>query len=394
MPREELCPCGSGYLRDLCCADDGIGASAGESSDYVGAAFLARIERATPAERRAIIQQILVGNARLNAEAAFDLIAILRDDGDRTAFAEVVAMLRTLRPALFSANAIYYLDWLIEDALLKGWDGALPALCEQIAHVERSDADIVEYIIDRLAYFGRLSLVVQTISQLAPRHGIGALETRADAFVMLDLWWRSGDVHADDPRVRLALPGSGIIDEQRLRQRIDALMGRYTPRPRPAAQQSLAAWLEQLSFCFLGEATRIEQISPARACLARAALVGYLLDRAHGGLPWVDPHTRRGAAILQLPLVCPDRVTLEYYLAALLELHQPRWCVAAALLELMPAWLRFLERHRVIDAARHRAAIAELHGLADDAVHLWGGMLVGISVLPNIRLAWEEALGA
>lgn len=66
-----------------------------------------------------------------------------------------------------------------------------------------------------------------------------------------------------------------------------------------------------------------------------------------------------------------------------------RYYDAAATLELMPAWLRFLEEHGLLMAEQRTAAQQELRRLVADAAPTWEKSISDPSVGPNIQRAWE-----
>jgi hypothetical protein len=61
----------------------------------------------------------------------------------------------------------------------------------------------------------------------------------------------------------------------------------------------------------------------------------------------------------------PDPGRLEHYLAGMLGMMNQLHHRAAALFEIIPPWLRFLESRRLIDAAAGVRALEELAPLAD-----------------------------
>ena len=59
----------------------------------------------------------------------------------------------------------------------------------------------------------------------------------------------------------------------------------------------------------------------------------------------------------------PDRNSLDRFLAELLNFINPQYYKATATLELVPAWLRFLESRRLIDPEQREQTLSELRGL-------------------------------
>jgi hypothetical protein len=69
--------------------------------------------------------------------------------------------------------------------------------------------------------------------------------------------------------------------------------------------------------------------------------------------------------------LCPERVTLDVCLGGLLGFFNSLHHKAAALFELTPAWLRFLESQGLIDADRRRKIVEELRPLHTELLRLW-----------------------
>src|SRR5262249_1629197 len=132
--------------------------------------------------------------------------------------------------------------------------------------------------------------------------------------------------------------------------------------------------LDDLSLTFLGELHRIEGVSLARGDLARKAIMRYILERHAGELepsespfdfgrrPKVQKPPRPAPPAPPHPL-CPDRATLDHFIGGMLGFISPQYYDAAATLELVPAWLRFLERHELLTAERRALGLNELRKL-------------------------------
>ena len=59
----------------------------------------------------------------------------------------------------------------------------------------------------------------------------------------------------------------------------------------------------------------------------------------------------------------PGHNTLDHFLADQLNFINPQYYKATATLELMPAWLQFLEARQLIDAEQHEQTLSQLRGL-------------------------------
>jgi hypothetical protein len=89
--------------------------------------------------------------------------------------------------------------------------------------------------------------------------------------------------------------------------------------------------------------------------------------------------------------LCPDRETLDHFIAGMFNFISPQYYDAAATLELVPAWLRFLEENELLASEQRVAALENLRKLTADAAPIWEQRTADPVVEPNIRRAWEQA---
>jgi hypothetical protein len=61
----------------------------------------------------------------------------------------------------------------------------------------------------------------------------------------------------------------------------------------------------------------------------------------------------------------------DRYLGELLNFINPHHYKAAAMMELVPAWLRFLESRQLIDAQQRKKTLNELRGLDAELLKIW-----------------------
>jgi hypothetical protein len=135
-----------------------------------------------------------------------------------------------------------------------------------------------------------------------------------------------------------------------------------------------------------------EKVPYAKGELARAQIYEYILKRHDGDLEPHEPLLKatRGKKHKSSPRhphhpLCPDRKTLGHFLADLLNFINPQYYKATATLELIPAWLRFLESRRLITAEQHEQTLTELHGLDTEF-----GQVVKDHSDPALRLALDH----
>ena len=156
--------------------------------------------------------------------------------------------------------------------------------------------------------------------------------------------------------------------------------------------------LYDLTVEFQGYLRREEGVSYAKGELARDQIQQYILERYAGKLSgnddrWETRKTGRKARSLSpVHLLCPDRDTLNRYLVGLLRFFSSKPYRAAALFEMLPAWLRFLEARELIDTGQRDRTLHELSSLVPDLIKVWDSYRSD----PALRLAaehWRENAG-
>lgn len=136
--------------------------------------------------------------------------------------------------------------------------------------------------------------------------------------------------------------------------------------------------------------------------LGREQLVKYFVDRLAGELEprqsmleaafnRPKPKTRSPEFYLKgdensVNWLCPDRETLDHFLSDLFHFLNPQPYTAAATLELMPAWLRFLESRQLISTSLREKTLQNLLKLGADLNNL----LRKISPDPALHQVFEN----
>ena len=130
---------------------------------------------------------------------------------------------------------------------------------------------------------------------------------------------------------------------------------------------------------FVGYLRREEGVPFPRGELVRHELYSYFIRRNDGDL---DPRPSMLEQVMhpnrKLPKpprpahpLCPERVTLDVHLCTMMGPLNGLYHRAAALFQAMPAWLRFLESRRLIDAATSKKVAAELLPLHASLLRIW-----------------------
>jgi hypothetical protein len=349
-------------------------------------------------------------------DMAFEMLRILHTDavqsGDRTRFAEYVGALRERRPEVYAEGAHYYLSWRLLDALAEGRQEVVPPLARELAERAGRDIDIFNRTADALEYHGQLDVLVEALRIAWPLvkssnnvvpWGVSEFAEKGANYEIFDYLERTASPDPADPvlldRVRF------FVEEPRedyRRELIGDLMGKSgrelqaddfaLRRPRSRRRDDWdveqeesqgpdqgAINLYRLINEFVGYLRREEGVPFPRGEQVRQELYRYFVRRNEGDL---DPrpsmleqamHPKRKLPKPPRPAhpLCPERVTLDVHLAGMMGMLSGRYHSAAALFQAMPAWLRFLESRRLIDAGTSKKVVAELLPLHATLLQVW-----------------------
>ncbi len=122
--------------------------------------------------RIALFTETLDEPELMDDEMAFEMLntlygpALERDQRDR--FDGLIAALRDRLPEVYDTSAQYYLDWQVSNALATGRPDALAARVQELTDAATFDIDIFDHIVDRLAYHGQLSLLIDATRRAWP----------------------------------------------------------------------------------------------------------------------------------------------------------------------------------------------------------------------------------
>lgn len=382
----------------------------------------------------ALFTQTLDEAELLDNEMAFDMLdtlypeAMEHDEGDR--FDRLVETLHERLPEIYAGRAQHYLRWRITHALATGRVDTLPPLVRDVAATIGRDRDTFHDVLDQLAYHGHLALLVEATRLAWPRlrdsdeiglRGIEDFGFQAMHLVLL----HHGEQHAipdpEAPSLVEQLEYYHPHDPEAVSRFLAHLSGQATrswtledfalarrPRqPRSVFGPREAEWrpptdpahqnLFDLSVVFVGYVYREEAVPLSKGDLARRQLVAYLVERFNGELeartqPSRRDKKRRPKAKRHEPshVLCPDPVTLNRFLGPMTDLFYLQGHKVAATLELLPAWLRFLESRGLMDAARHSETLQGMRSLTPSVRKLCDQHPEDPSLQHALQTWWEQ----
>jgi SEC-C motif len=366
--------------------------------------------------RIAVFLETLEDAEVMTDDMAFEMFNILHTDavksGDRTRFADCVGALRERRPDVFDQGGHYYISWCLQDALAESRQEAVHSLARELAARAGRDIDIFNRVSTSLAYHGQLPVLVESLRIAWPLvkssddvvpWGISEFANNGASHEIFEYLEHTTNPDPTDPTLLDRI--HFFVEEPReeyLREFISDLSGTSgrewqvkdfalsPPRKRGRdawgdeaedrqAQDPGAINLSRLIAEFVGYLRREEGVPFPRGELVRQELYSYFMRRQEGDL---DPrpsmleqtmHPNRKLPKPPRPAhpLCPERVTLEVHLARMMGMMSGLYHSAAALFQAMPAWLRFLESLRLIDAGTHRKVKAELLPLHASLLRIW-----------------------
>ena len=275
------------------------------------------------------------------------------------------------------------------EALNEDRPDAVPDLARDLARQADDDFPALHAALNLLGYHNYLSLINEVMHIAWPqvqeaatysRPALNAYASRAADHVIYAYLTDLPAGEEPDPRspeLHERLERYFPIDPQRLETYLLLLHGRsgrqWTLRDfQPPEMRNISGLMIE----FLGYSYRHESIPYARGHLLRDQLPRYILDREAGNLyPKEDVaallrggrRPRTGPREPKHPL-CPDAETLKTYLRQLVQTVRPQPYAAAALVELAPAWLRFLVARGLVAPAQQRQTLDDLQELEESPV--------------------------
>jgi SEC-C motif len=365
--------------------------------------------------RIAIFIETLEDAELMTDSMAYEMLERLHADamqrGDRSRYPELVGALRERRPEVYEQSAHYYLSTCVWDALAENRLKAADTVTRDLAARAGANIDIFNRVVEALAYHGQLKVLVE-----AYRIGLPSVKSTKDimAWAVSSFMYAGADYEIFDYLEHTSSPDPAdpaLLDrvqffveepgEDYLRDFISDLAGRSGREwrvedfaLRPSRKRARDEWgdddgreskdpaainLSRLLTEFVGSMRRQEGVPFPRGELVRQELYSYFSKRHHGKLdpqPSMFDQVMRPDLKLPKPArpthpLCPEPVTLDVFLGGLMGIFNGRHHTAAAVFQAIPAWLRFLESRRLIDAEVRRTVADELLPLHATLSKVW-----------------------
>ncbi|MCP4538129.1 MAG: plasmid pRiA4b ORF-3 family protein [Chloroflexi bacterium] len=380
-----------------------------------------QFERAKPDDKQIIFQNALEAG-ELDDEYAFEMLSVIRSELDlgeqtaRTRYAELVEQLRQQAPDPYHKSIEYYHENLIHDAIADGRWEALPELLTPFAEEAETTAETFSRIIDQLQYHGQIQPLIQAMSQgwsqmvqakelfawaieefgaqLTNLHLFNYLETienpRADDSVLLEVTktynqWQEGWLERFIPRLTATTPSpwqsadfDESVDADQLHVNFNNLLAEFVADQHRSGipySRGYMAWMR------LSRVINQQFSAPIPA------------PRPRGGGKRKKGKRRPARSKMPISPLVPRYQTMDKALVDLFPFMGAQPYKAAAIVELLPAYLHFLARLKLIHPKQMDQALVELKPLKTLTPRILDNYGADPHVIDAVRVAWsDEAL--
>ena len=431
MPgRNDPCPCGSGKKYKKCCLRKELqqqaDAHAAVEETTPALVAVAEEERDVLEEQRdewfelfidapyeekwALVDQVLSDTQELlDGEMLFEigdaLMARVVEHNDLDRFEQLLDTLESARPDAFAAEIAYFADWRFDVALLRSdWERA-DQLFLEAASLIRKDGDLFHEMVTALQYHGRLDGLIAGMRKAFPYLGkdwlVEDFAEKLAGYEIVNLLAQNSGLTAEDPVLQERLEPLDIeFDPDVLNQRLEYHSGRRVPEWTPddfvpsfsaelngdRAVRNLGMLLHAWAY-YLHDG---EGLTSSKAEMVRTLLFDYLIWRYGDDLEEIKAEYNRRPKRGE-PILYPDHATLDPYLRELVGFMNSGVYEASALMETLPSWLRFLQKHDLIDD-EHRAKVEQqLRSLYGNLLKFIEASSYDPALVENLRAAYGKS---
>ena len=270
-----------------------------------------------------------------------------------------------------------------------GTRGDTRRIARELAERAAEDFPTFHRALDLLGYHGQLALINDVMARAWPhvqaagtysRPAVTAYANRAGDHLIYEYLEAGSAAAGAIAQLQRDIERYFAVDAERLETYLPFLAGEVGRHWGPDDFDDLdSVAVGAVLVEFVGMVHRAG-ISFGKSHLVREHLPRYFLDRRAGYLyPREDIAAllrdgRRPPPVVtgELPHpLLPDRMTLGNYLAKLVQTVEPRHYPAAAIVQLVPYWLRFLDVRNIVPGEKIDEAASDLAGLAADLSAAW-----------------------
>lgn len=372
---------------------------------------------AAPFAQRVQLFLAAIGASELDHDTAWEMLETLYVDtavhNQRPRFTELVAAVRAQAPDLYAAEAGTLLEWQISHNLADGRTAQIPALTQELAQWAATFPAELLAAAEKLAYFGQLEPLAAMLSTAWPHiQEADFAETAVEEYVVQAMNYlimqritSTPTLEPDDTDLLALLDPFAEIDAHELRAYVAQLTGQQVRAWQPAdfsfpppigketaVPEQVEANLTDLLREFMHVAHATEGIPLSRAALAYWPLHEYIRTRLAESARTYKTKRKQNARFARrsygLSPLCPTPTSLAQFLADMLEDWLPRHYPAAALVAILPAWLRFLQTRHLITPEQQNQAMKSLQELLPELREFWSDMPTDPGLVASLEV-WE-----
>jgi hypothetical protein len=366
-----------------------------------------------------------LASGEMDREEAYEMLQGIRDATDprrdpqaRAHYAELLERLRQEAPDLYRHDLPYYHENLINDAIAEGRWAAIPALLAGFAEAPGRGINLFFDLIAQLEYHGQTEPLIHTMKQMWPGV-LDAVDSEkllpwvTDEFgaeLTLLVFYRYMETaevpRADDPTLLEATAPYGTFDIEWLEKAVRHLSA-LTPSPWQPADFGEAVDADQwgenliaLLFEFTADQRRRARVPFSKSYLARNQLLellhqqltqpGETSSKRRTGKERAKKRARQQLAERPSSSLVPSYASLDKHLVGLFGFLSAQPYKAAALTELLSAYLHFLARLGLIHPTEMDTALENLRSLAGPMRTVLDNYGTDIVTVQAVEAAWSE----
>ena len=364
-----------------------------------------------------------LASGEMDSEESYEMLQSIRDQTDLrhdpqacARYAELVERLRQEAPDLYRLDVAYYNENLINDAIAEGRWEAIPELLAGFAEGPADRGiDIFFQLIDQFKYHGQTELLIHAIKQMwsgvSDSVDSGKLvpwtSDELGSEVTLLMFFQYVETaetpRADDPALLEVASPYGSFNTEWLEQAIPHLSA-PTPSPWQRGDFGEAVDAEQwgenlgaLLFEFMADQRRRAGTPFSKSYLARDQLLELLHqqftqpeDTSGKKRSKAKKRSRRQPVAQPSSSLTPRYASSDRCLVGLFGFLSAQPYKAAALTEMLPAYLHFLARLGLIHPTEMDAALGNLRPLASHLRTALDNYGIGLVAVAAVERAWSE----
>lgn len=348
------------------------------------------------------------------------------EKGDNQRFLNLLDMFAEAAPESYEAELGYILDWRIHLSLLaddqsEGKQAELAQFFLEFSSLAGDKIDLYHRLMDVVAYRGNLPSLLAGMRQARPyiEENDDLLAWVHDEFIdslvdyeVLAIIKQNPDITADHPDFTNMLATYEYYVTEGMDERLDYLTGRQTPA---WPKDEFAELIEEedddefgLAFIrlflrlldgFVYYAHTTDGVPLTKAYIARDEILEYVSQREQGRLKVDKPPRQRKRRRKKKPIVThrsnpllPDAKMLDPFWAGRMGFMSSQHYKVATFFELIPTWLRFLEKYGLITAVEHQQTIKDLTYFKDMLLQIMQKQLTDPLPAQHIA-AWPHTYG-